>query len=223
MNSFLLTIFSFCLTNIAFAQNYSFDTAFINNHQKITVRTKEIKEDFVLLTVFCNSKRILSDTLDKGGLVNLEYIDFNKDKSKDILLTYMGNNPTYFLYLFDNKTNSFKDVKGFGKFPEAIQLKTNSKYYYSYHRAGCADLNWVSDLFVIDNFKAIQKGHIYGQACVYEVKTNPQIIEIYKIINNNENNKKVIGKLPLLKYIPNFGDKWDFIEKYWNKNYLEFQ
>lgn len=223
MRTFLLAIFCFYLTNVSLAQGYSFDTAFINNQQKIIVNTKEIKEDYVLLTVFCNSKKILSDTLDKSGLMNIQYIDFNRDKSRDILLTYIGNNPTYFLYLFDNKTNTFRNVKGFDRFPDAIQLKANSKYYYSYHRAGCADLNWVSDLFQIVNFKTIQVGHIYGKGCDFEIKQNPQVIEIYKIDNNDEKNEKLIAKLSYLRYIQNFEDKWDFIEKYWNKNYLKFQ
>jgi len=223
MRNTLLTILFLFFTSIVFAQDYSFDTSFINNQRKIAVKTKSLNSDFVLLTIFCNSKQILTDTLDKAGLLKLEYVDFNTDKSKDILLTYSGNNPTYFLYLFDTKTNTFKNVKGFDSFPDARQLTTNSTYYYSYHRAGCADLNWVSDLFVIENFKAIQKGHIYGQGCEFEIKANPQVIEIYKVLHNNEENKKMIGKLPLLKYIPNFNDKWDFIEKYWNKNYSKFQ
>jgi hypothetical protein len=217
--SFILFL---CLANTVFAQRYFFDTSFINNKQKFTVKTKEIEMGDVLLTIFHNAKKIMSDTLDSGGLMDLDIIDFNKDKSMDIMLTYVGNNATYYLYLFDNKSNRFRKVKDFDKFPEAIQLTSNAKYYYSYHRAGCADMNWVSDLFSIENFKAIQKGHIYAQGCDYKIESNPQIIGIYKIVGNNENNKRVINKLPMMKYVSRFGDKWEFIAKYWNKNYLKF-
>ena len=154
--------------------------------------------------------------------INYFYILTNKDENIDILLTYIGNNSSYELYLFDKSENQYKFLEGYDRFSEAIQLKTNPKYYYSYQRAGCADMNWVSDLFYIDNFKTVCVGHIYGQGCDFEVKENPQIIEIYKVFEENEKNKKEIEKLPYLKNIPDFGDKWNFIEKYWNKNYGKF-
>lgn len=83
-------------------------------------------------------------------------------------------------------------------------------------------MNWVSDLFKIENFKAIQLGHIRGQGCDFEVKENPQVIEIYKVSDNNEEKSKLLKKLPYLKFIPDFGDKWNFIEEYWNRNYKKF-
>jgi hypothetical protein len=84
-------------------------------------------------------------------------------------------------------------------------------------------MKWVSDLFRINDFKIIQPGHIDGQGCDFEVKENPQVVKIYKATNNNEEKSKLIEKLPYLKFIPEFGDKWDFIEKYWNKNYAKFE
>lgn len=84
-------------------------------------------------------------------------------------------------------------------------------------------MNWVSDFFKIQNFKIIQLGHIDGQGCDFEVKKNPQVINIYKVIDNKEENGKLVEKLPYLKFIPKFEDKWDFIEKYWNKNYKQFE
>ena len=204
-------------------QTHYFDTTFVANKQTFKFEIKDISEDEVTLTFTRNSENIKVDTLQSGGLGNVEFIDFNKDGNSDILFTYMGNNSTYDIYLFDKTSNEFKYLKGFDRFPEAIQLKTNPKYYYSYHRAGCADMNWVSDLFYIDNnFKTIHIGHIYGQGCDFEVKENPQVIEIYKVLEDNEENKKEIEKLPYLKNIPVFGDKWNFIEKYWNKNYGKF-
>ena len=82
-------------------------------------------------------------------------------------------------------------------------------------------MNWVSDLFYIENFKTIHIAHIYGNGC--ETKEDPLKIEIYKVYNNKEENKKLFKTLPYLKNIPSFGDKWDFIEKYWNANYNKFK
>src|SRR5207253_1429170 len=117
------------------------------------------------------STPVLNDTID-NYFWDIEFPDFNGDGNLDIMLVYGGNNFSYFLYLFDSVTNNFKGVEHFGYFPHAIQLKTDPKYYYSYHRAGCADMNWVSDLFKIESFKAIQLGHIHGQGCEFEVKEN---------------------------------------------------
>jgi hypothetical protein len=40
-------------------------------------------------------------------------------------------------------------------------------------------------------------------------------------MDNTEDKEKLIAKLPYLKNIPEFGGKWDFIKKYWEKNYLK--
>lgn len=222
MNKYILILVVILGATNLFGQDQNSDTSFVINKQTFRFQRKEINADYVTLKIFRNSKIIKTDTLDADGLCNLEFPDFNNDGNKDILLTYMGNNFTYYLYLFDKTNNEFKYVEGFDRFPEAIQLKTNPKYYYSYHRASCADMSWVSDLFYIDNFKSIHIGHIYGKGCDFEVDKNPQAIEIYKINDNNEENKIMIKKLPYLKNIPNFGDKWDFIKKYWNTNYKKF-
>jgi len=203
-------------------QRHYFDTTFVVNKQTIKFAVNDINEDEITITFIKNSKKIKTDTLQSVGLGGFEFIDFNKDGSSDIMFTYIGNNSSYELYLFDNTANEFKILEGLDKFAEAIQLKKNSKYYYTYQRAGCADMNWISDLFYIDNFKIIQVGHIFGQGCDFEIKDNSQVIEIYKVLENSEENKKLIIKLPYLKNIPKFDYKWNFIEEYWNNNYDKF-
>lgn len=203
-------------------QKHYFDTTFVVNKQTFKFVMDDINEDEVKLTFIRNSKKIKTDTLQSVGLGGSEFTDFNKDGNTDIMFTYIGNNSSYELYLFDNKANEFKILEGFDRFGEAIQLKSNPKYYYTYQRAGCSDIDWVSDLFYIDNFKTIQVGYIYGQGCDFEVKENPQVILIYKVLANSEENKQLINELPYIKNIPKFGDKWSFIEKYWNNNYEKF-
>jgi hypothetical protein len=226
INNFMKTILFYILTifvtDTVYSQGNPIDTILFNNKTKFHIQTKELNNDQVLLIISRNSKVIIFDTL-LNALTIPEFPDFNKDRNHDIMLSYFGNNPTYILYLFDPKNNTFKKVEDYAKFPDGIQLKSNSKFYYSYHRAGCADYNWVSDLFIIENFKAIHKGHIYGQGCNFEVKLYPQQIEISKIIKNNSENKKPIVILPYLKHIHQFDEKWDFIERYWNKYYWKFK
>ena len=218
-----MTILLLLLTSFVFGQDHSFDTTLVINKKDFVIKTKGISEDMFLLTSTSGTLTNVIDTIESGGLAYIKYPDFNKDGNADILLDYIGNNSTYFLYLFDPLTNKFREIENYSKFPDAIQLKTNSKYYYSYRRTGCADMNWVSDFFKIQNFKIIHLGHIDGQGCDFEIKENPQVIKIYKVTDNKEENGKLVEKLPYLKFIPEFGDKWDFIEKYWNKNYIQFE
>lgn len=221
MKKHYLVLFLVCSATL-FAQEHNSDTSFVINKQTFKIITQEINSDQVSLAIYRGSKVIKIDTLDSGGLSYLKFPDFNNDGNKDIMLTYVGNNSTYYLYLFDKSTNVFKFVEGFDRFPASQQLKTNPKYYYSYHRAGCADLNWVSDSFYIKNFKSIHIGHIYGKGCDADLKEEAQIIEVYKVIDNNSDNEKLFEKLPYKKNVPEFGDKWDFIQQYWQKNYSKF-
>lgn len=216
----LLTFLLFGVSLVA--QIHNSDTTFVINKKKFNINKREINSSKVKLTIKRNSKTIMTETLDSDGLTNIEFPDFNNDGNKDIMLVYMGNNFTYYLYLFDKINNSFKKVEGFERFPESTQLTTNPNFYYSYQRAGCADLNWVSDLFYIKDFKTVHVGHIYGKGCDYEIKENPQIIEVYKISGNKETNRKLIENLPYIKNVPRFDEKWEFIKKYWNANYLKF-
>ena len=229
MKSLSVIILLLFLSNYLSAQSYSFDSILIIKGKPYLVSTRDINKDFVLLTTTSGSLSALRDTIPIEDTIgstefsNLEFRDLNNDGYRDIMLTYRGNNATYFLYLFDPPTNKFKKIEGFEKYPAAVQLKSNPKLYYSYHRAGCADWNWVSDLFTIKNYKAIQLGHIYGQGCDADVKEEPQEIRIYKVPNNNEDKEKLVEKWPYSKAVESFGDKWDFIEGYWNKNYGKFE
>lgn len=221
MKKLLLLLILFLGKNLS-AQIYNSDTTLVINKQKFNITKKEIDSSKIKLTIKRNSKTIKTAVLDSEGLADVKFIDFNNDGNKDFMLVYMGNNFTYYLYLFDDVQNTFKKIEGFERFPESTQITSNSKFYYSYHRAGCADLNWVSDLFYIKDFKTVHVGHIYGKGCNYRIKENPQFIEVYKIYENKENNKKLIENLPYLINVPEFDDKWEFIKKYWNSNYRKF-
>lgn len=223
MKIYFFIILTISLTINTMAQSHSFDTTLVISGHSFRILNTDINNEYISMTVYRDSKQITIDTLESGGLANIEFPDFNKDQNPDIMVSYFGNNPTYYLFLFDPKNQRFRNIEGYLNYPDAIQLKNNPDLYYSYHRAGCADMNWISDLFKIVDFKTVQLGYIYGQGCDFEVTENPQIIEIYKVIDNNESNGKLIEKLPYLKFIPNFSDKWIFIEKYWNENCKKFE
>lgn len=217
----LQTILLFLSLNvIAFGQKRYFDTILVNNKSSFKIK---IEKKLSLLTSTLKGITTVIDSIEVDAIAYTEYPDFNEDGNKDILIGYFGNYDTYFLYLFDKTTNKFIKIKDFEDFPNSVQLKSNPKYYYSYHRAGCADYNWESDLFKIENFKIVHLGNIEGKGCDIEVKVKPQVIDIYKVPKNNESNKKLVEKLPYLKHIKKYNQKWTFIEKYWNKNYAKFE
>lgn len=159
----------------------------------------------------------VNDTIHKlqdSGINFAEFVDFDEDSYKDILVYFHANNPTHELGLFDPATNTFKFIKNYTAYSGAIKIK-GSNYYYSYHRSGCADSNWDSDLIVIKNYKAYKIGNIHTIGCEDEKKNG---IFIYKV---NDNAKT------LVKYISRkagyYNDKMDFIEGYWKKNYKQFE
>ena len=146
-----------------------------------------------------------------------EFVDFNGDSLDDIVIHYMGNTPeVQDLYLFDFAKKNFVFVNNLSDFPAPIKIQ-GTKYYYSYHKSGCADMNWGSDLFYIDNFKTILIGNISGRQCNDRDKKDG--VYISKI---SKQNKVLLQTLPtsiLAKYTDY---KWGFIAEYWKKNYKKF-
>jgi hypothetical protein len=147
---------------------------------------------------------------------SLQFVDFNRDGYKDLLVDYFTNVPDIWsLILFDVRSKSFIKVDKFENFPAAIRI-SHTNLYYSYHRSGCADMTWDSDLFIIDHFKAVAIGNINGTACnnqdkedgIYISKVRGDKLELYK-------------KLPI-STLSEFDDKWGFIKQYWQRHYHEF-
>jgi hypothetical protein len=146
-----------------------------------------------------------------------EFIDFDNDKNKDILFDYLTNVPNiHDLALFDTKSKTFKLVEGFNSFPTPVNI-INTKYYYSYHRSGCSDSNWDSDLFYISNFKTYCIGNIAGRDCD-DVIANVGIF-ISKLTSGKSIPYDTLEIETINKYKD---DKWGFIEHYWAKNYKKF-
>ncbi len=204
--------------------SHVFDTTLVNQGLAIQMQVRDINDSLLLLSARHGDRTALADTIDSRGLLYIEYPDFDSDGNADILIDYIGNNSTYFLYLYDPASVRFRSIEGYVRFPDAVQLQAAPECYYSYHRAGCADMDWVSDLFKIVDFKIIHLGHIYGKGCSFDDETSSPVIEISKVESHNGDRISVLlEELPYRQYIPEHGDKWDFIRDYWNKNYSGFE
>ena len=160
-----------------------------------------------------NNKDTITITDATGGV---EIRDFNNDHYPDIILCYLGNVYSCDLYLFDNQTDNFYKVAGFNHFSDCKIIDEKSNLFYSYQATGCANANWKSSLFKIDNFEIQELGRIEANECKGDNQDNK--IMIMKI----DSLDKVIpiDTLPIEKYN---GNKWNFISDYWANNVNEFK
>ncbi|MFD0991006.1 hypothetical protein ACFQ1R_12935 [Mariniflexile jejuense] len=162
-----------------------------------------------------NSKKDTIYIHDGYATNGFEIEDFDKDGILDIRLYQITNTGGISeLIMFDKSNSIFRPIINFENFPEPTKIE-KSDLWYSYHRSGCADINWGSELFKIVNYKAIEIGDIEGIGCEGE---NINGIFVYRVSGNKKT--KMYSEIRKPGY---YNDKWDFIEHYWNKNYYKFE
>ncbi|HEY2583841.1 MAG TPA: hypothetical protein VGI43_18675 [Mucilaginibacter sp.] len=218
MNPFLL-IFSIISLFISKQKNAQADSvtakvdgvtyhAVLNDDESISIKTSIGK------TVLHLRKNELH--LDYEAFGKFEFVDFNGDGYKDLYIEYLSNIPDRGdLILYDKRSKSFIKVKDFPDYPESIRIP-NTNVYYSYHRSGCADSDWDSDLYKITNYKIVKIGNISGRDCGDDEK---QGVFIYKINGHNER----MVETRSIQALNGFKDtKWGFLAIYWKNNYKKF-
>ncbi|UII23579.1 XAC2610-related protein [Fulvivirga ligni] len=145
---------------------------------------------------------------------DFEFKDFNADGLNDVIVKYLNNTPGQKdLFLFNKAKKTFAEVKDFNKFPtpEAIE---GTRYYYSYHKSGCADNYWDSDLFYIEDSECHLIANISGNEC--EGEKGIIVSQVYNGV------KKQIDKFNIDVLNKYEDGKWGFIEDYWTRNYARF-
>jgi hypothetical protein len=211
----LLTIIFLTLTLVTQGQEVLWDSTFVVQNNEFKVLACRAKSGS-----FAQLIKSGKDTLTIDGVSgNIEILKYDNDEFPDITFSYLGNNYTADLFLYDRKSQTYKQVDGFTEVSDSKKLDTNPNYYFSYHRAGCADMNWMSDLFYIDNFKIYQIGEIYGKGC--DSEESKRVIEISKIVTLDK--IFIIETLPIEAIEPYKDYKWGFIKDYWNKNLEKFK
>lgn len=157
-----------------------------------------------------------NDTLFKDQDLNSrpQFIDFDKDGITDVIFKSNIENEYDFIK-FDIKAKVFRKVEGFKNFPEPKRI-AKSKYWFSYHRGGCADQCWESDLFYIDNFQTIRIGNISK----YYVDENGNLdFTISKV----EKDKLIILERLSEQAVTEWEkNKFEAIEKFWKDNFEKF-
>lgn len=218
MKTFLITLILLICTNCLFAQEDTYKTT----SAKIDgVRYEAIykSSDWSISIVKPNGRKVLhlkNTDYYYEGFSSFKFIDFNGDGYKDLFIEHMSNVPGRCdLLLYNSRIKKFALVKDFPDYPDPQKLK-GTHLYYSYHRSGCADSNWDSDLFKIVNNKIITIGNISGLGCENDGKLG--------IFISKTRGKKIlqikqypINKIEHYKYY-----KWGFIDWYWKRNYGRF-
>ena len=135
-----------------FSQN---DTT-IYDYQPVVIRgTKYRVYTTTFGTYIIKGKRDTVLNLDRQYFT-VKFKDFNNDGYKDIFFDLGGNTPErYDLFIFNPKSGWFTEIKNFNDFPSPIRIK-GTRYYYSYHKSGCADMNWDSEFCSIKSNPDIQ-------------------------------------------------------------------
>jgi hypothetical protein len=189
------------------------DTLLINNRQYIQV----LKDNRFNCLVSMQGDTIVKP---EDYYFEATFLDIDEDGYKDMRVFAFSNTPNQCSnYLFERELKTFKLIENCDL---DIKKLKGTPFYYSCNSAGCADMNWESHLGKIENHKLVNYGYINGQGCDFEVKKNPQVIEIYKLSDSGRDGKKLIKSLPYLKHISKNNDKWAFIEKYWKQNVKTF-
>lgn len=183
------------------------DTTIILGGQYRAVGT----QDYILYILNSKGDTVLNKA---SGFFKFKFDDFNDDALNDLVVLLNTNVPgIHDLFLFDSTKMNFIEVKNFGSFPSPEPIP-GTKYYFSYHRSGCADNLWDSDLFSINNFETQLLGNISGNEC--EGKKGIVVSRITK------NKKKVVDTFTLDTLDAYDARKWGFIADYWTKNYSKF-
>jgi hypothetical protein len=213
-----LIILSILLWTRGHAQNFNWDTSFVASGHTYSFNTIDLHTDKLTLNIRTDGKVSSIDTIITLGLFDMRFTDINKDKIPELLVVHGGNNFVYELYMINAKAQTYKPVNQFDLYPEAKQLDVDKSCYYSYHRAGCADMVWVSDLFKIVNNKTVLLGTIKGECCGSESGQQDRIVVLKKypdkFVEINSFNCTEIEKYD--------DTKWGFIKEYWNNNIKKF-
>jgi hypothetical protein len=214
MKTILLFLVSLFLLNTVYATSSRTATAtvdgvsykaILNGDNSLSIKNGD-------KTVFYTKRADLYITFE--SFAKLEFEDFNGDGYADLVVSYLSNVPgKQDLILYNKHTKKFELINGFADYPSSVHIP-NTAFYYSYHRSGCADLDWDSDLYKIVNYKIIPTGNIAGRQC----ENSGEKLGIF--IN------KVTGKKQhLIKTYPIDalkGDQSNFIDQYWKANYRSF-
>ncbi len=149
----------------------------------------------------------------KDNITDFELKDFNLDGFLDVITYHPSNTYLCNLLIYNPNRDKFEFIENFYKYSYSQNLNS-SKFYYSYSGAGCAQNNWLSYLYSIENYKISVLGLIEGFGCL---PNDTNGVYIYKISQTDT---------ILIQYIKDENalgqKKIDFLDNYWKNNHERF-
>jgi len=174
----------------------------------VRTRDRDTKRVYCITTIYGDTIVPFSD--------NYRLIDlYDIDQDGHIDIQFFFNNNEYNqceTYLYDKVNKVFRLLENCKVAPYKIN-KTD--FYYTYMPTGCANNNWESYLYKLEDFQLIPYGRIDGRGC-----GKKRMIYIYRITGEEEILKK---KYRYEKAIAKIGgsSRLDFYRNYWRANYLK--
>jgi len=176
----------------------------------------------ILVAIHRNDRFVMLITLagdtvipHSDSYLELSFYDINQDGWGDLRVSISSNTPNESgTYFFKPLTKNFTRVSNCDL---DFSKVSGSNLFYSYNRAGCGDLTWVSQLFKIESDSAIPVGIIENRQC----NGSDDGIFIFRISSHR---KIVHESLPTMDFeMDGPNDKFSFIENYWHEHLKEFQ
>lgn len=144
-------------------------------------------------------------------------VDLNSDGNQDVIVNLYSNTPGDQLhFLFDPGAHRFVPLRNADYYANATPLE-GADLCWSYNRAGCADYNWESWLFGIKGDSAFSLGHMLADQC-----PETEYPRVITYLSKREENESRMDSIPGDTSLTFFHRKWDFIERYWSKNYQRY-
>lgn len=167
-----------------------------------------------ILTVKKVDRILLKDTFSSG--LGFNEIDFDYDGFNDLIVVEIGgNHGTYYLYLWDESWNSYRQIENYKVCPHSRALKPRSNLFYNVDLAGCYG-NHKSILYKLEGFKILPIAYLYIQDCASDESPEDHFMEIristrlYSIENG-----RLIERIENIPY----GTYEEIIENYWLANF----
>jgi len=252
-NNILVPLFLF-FTSQMYAQ-YPSEISFEINQQIFAVKVGFTTKQIPVVTFFKDTISIKTDTLilgetrlyfrafNKDTLINISLIAFKKqyencvysnecnydigyNKLLSLDIYSMNDNRSCKLYEYNKKTNNFNSVNGLELIYKPILLSSNPNYFIcnKTEDSNCEEFHFITTLYSIKKLKFSPIAEMIG----YTQAGGPEIVELYKIDNKDENKKTMIDRQmsyhygrcyecspPPMAFIPSL--------QYWEEHYNDIE
>lgn len=192
------------------------DSFLVDSHQVEVIITATREQE--IITIILNGAIQVQDTGRHNAFASIigEYTDFDGDGLEDIRLHYSDLSFFTIVYLFDPKEVKYKKIENSHDFPWPQKVANRAGLYFAYEAKGCADAQWESTLFTIQNFKMVPLAKIGVINCELPPKIDYWIME--------EPDKKQLVSNEAFPFDGTYlATKFESIKAFWEEGYKKMK